>query len=378
MRPLKILHVASHDTIEAGGAIQMLRLAQGLKKKGHNVFCVFNLKKHKTSVSEDEFEVLKKQGITVKRFPMQRLYKYPAYFLFRRFVDNECFDVIHTHRFRALRFVYRSLLGKQIKAFIANRKNSYPLSSEEKKIYSSEKIDRIIVNASLIRDILVNTANVRPDKINIIYNGVDLTRFNPNVDGNSIREEFHIPKDMPVIGMIANFSSKKSHNDFFLAAYKVAERYPQVRFLLAGKGDASPYKREIQKRNLSDRFIFTGFRKDIEKIIATLDISVISSSKGEGLTGAIVEAMAMAKPVISTDIAGNKEFIIHRETGLLVSASDPDELASSMIYLLDNPLVAKQIGRKGYEYVKDKVDNEKRTQMIESIYYEILSQKGYE
>ena len=127
---------------------------------------------------------------------------------------------------------------------------------------------------------------------------------------------------------------------------------------------------------MGNNFIFTGFRQDVPEVIAGLNVSVISSSKGEGLTGSMVEAMAMAKPVISTDVAGNAEVVIDKKTGLLVPAGDVGRLKEAMLYFLSNHEKAKEIGYRGYDFIKDKVSNEFKTVRIEEIYYQVLQQNN--
>jgi glycosyltransferase involved in cell wall biosynthesis len=151
---------------------------------------------------------------------------------------------------------------------------------------------------------------------------------------------------------------------------------PEVKFLLVGHGDCRQYQSLVKERGVGDNFIFTGFREDIPEIIASLDVSVISSSKGEGLTGSMVESMSMAKPVISTDVAGNAEVVINNETGLLVPAGDVGKLEEAILLFITYPEKAKEIGRKGCDFIKDKVSNEHRTIRIEEIYYQVLQQKG--
>lgn len=375
VKRLKILQVASHYLIRAGGSVQMARLASGLKKKGHEVRCVFNFKGNEVVPGLGSFEPLIKEEIPIHSFRMQGYQKHLHYLRFRRFVQEHCFDVIHAHRFRALQFVLRSTAGMKVPVLIGNKKNSFSLDRKMVRGYSSQKLDRIIVNARVIKDILVNEAGVGEDKIAIVYNGVDLERFHPGVSGNGVRRGYGWNGDMPVVGMIANFTRKKSHHIFFEAALGVLKKRPEVKFLLVGQGDYEQYQSLVKEAGVSDNFVFTGFRNDIPEIIASLSVSVISSSKGEGLTGSVVESMAMAKPVISTDVAGNAEVVIDRETGLLVPAGDVRKLEEAMIFFLTHPEKAKEIGRKGYDFIKDKVSNELRTARIEEIYYQVLQQK---
>jgi glycosyltransferase involved in cell wall biosynthesis len=202
-----------------------------------------------------------------------------------------------------------------------------------------------------------------------------MERFHPGVSGNGVRSEYGLNGNVPVMGMIANFTRKKSHHIFFEAALEVLKERPEVKFLLVGQGDCGQYQLLVKEYGVEGSFIFTGFRQDIPEIIASLDVSVISSGKGEGLTGSMVEAMAMAKPVISTDVAGNAEVVIDGETGFLVPAGDGRRLKEAMLFSLTHPDKAKEIGRKGYDFIKAKVSNERRTTRIEEIYCQVLQQK---
>lgn len=339
MRPLKILEVASHNVIQSGGAIQIMRLAQGLKIRGHEVVCAFNLKHSDTVPGLGTFAELHTSGIKTLSFPMQRLQKYAGMLRFRKLLAENYFDVVHAHWYRALWFVYWASAGIQIPALVGDRKNSYPVPPAWAKIYGKNKVDRIIVNGAVIKDLLIKTGRVDGRKIEIIYNGVPRNLFNPSVSGHHVRAEFGINDQMTVFGIVANFASKKSHDIFFEAAEAVLQELPDIRFLLVGGGNYTRYEKQVAEKGFSKNFIFTGFRTDIPEILASLDCSLISSGRGEGLTGSLVESMAMAKPVISTDVGANDEFIKDKETGLMVPPGNARALADAIISM------AKKIGR---------------------------------
>ena len=354
----------------------MMRLARGLQERGHCVVCAFNIRQDDDIPGRGTFGPLQEAGIETLSFPMQRLQKYGGMLRFRKLLSARRFDVVHAHRFRALRFVCTAILGMKIPALVGDRKNSYPIPPGWARVYGRDAVDRIIVNAEIIRDLLLKTGRVDAHKIELVYNGVDLRLFHPQVDGTAIRRELGIGDDVPVFGMIANFAAKKSHDVFFAAAMKVLEEAPEVVFLLVGGGDCSRYEALVKNQGRDKNVIFTGFRPDIPRVIAGLDFSLISSGKGEGLTGSLVESMAMAKPVISTDVGANAEFVRQRDTGLLVAPGRADQLAGAMLYLLRNRAEALAMGQRAYSFAKDKVDNEQRTLRMEQIYYAILKEKG--
>jgi glycosyltransferase involved in cell wall biosynthesis len=347
-----------------------------LQERGHCVVCAFNIRQDDDIPGRGTFAPLQEAGIETLSFPMQRLQKYGGMLRFRKLLSARRFDVVHAHRFRALRFVCTASLGMKIPALVGDRKNSYPIPPGWARVYGRDTVDRIIINAEIIRDLLLKTGRVDAHKVELVYNGVDLKSFHPQIDGTAFRRELGIGDDVPVFGMIANFAAKKSHDVFFAAAMKVLEEAPEVVFLLVGGGDCSRYEALVKNKGRDKNVIFTGFRPDIPRVIAGLDFSLISSGKGEGLTGSLVESMAMAKPVISTDVGANAEFVRQRDTGLLVAPGSADQLAGAMLYLLRNRAEALAMGQRAYSFAKDKVDNEQRTLRMEQIYYAILKEKG--
>ncbi len=353
----------------------MMRLALGLKELGHDVCCAFNIKSRDNPPGLGTFDTLLDNGIKIFSFPMQRIKKYQGMIRFRKFLSSGKFDIVHTHRFRALNFVRKASLGMEIPVLLGNKKNSFSIPPAWAKIYGSKKVDSIIVNAQSIKELFIKTKKVDPAKVAIIYNGVDLESFHPGVNGSHVRKSFGIEDSTPFFGMIANFARKKSHDLFLDAAIKVIKEMPDARFLLAGGGDYQSCQNRMIDRGFGGNFIFTGFRTDIPDIIASLDFAVISSKKGEGLTGSLVEAMAMAKPVISTDIAGNSEFVKQMETGLLVPPGDVNMMADAMLFFLRNREKAEKMGGRAYAFVRDKVDNRKRSECFQDLYYKILNRK---
>ncbi len=355
----------------------MMRLALGLRELGHDVHCAFNIRRGDTPPGLGTFGPLQDADIPITSFPMQRIWKYPGMWRFKKFVKEQKFDVIHCHRFRALKFVCKATSGMRIPALLGDKKNSFAIPDNWAKLYGRPQVDCIVVNAQLIKKMFVDTGRVAPDKVEIIYNGVDLDKFHPGVDGNGVRQEFGIGPTTPVLGMIANFAGKKSHDILFQAAVKVLKKFPQARFLLVGGGDSQRYQKELTRHGYGSNFIFTGFRSDIPQIVAALDISVISSKRGEGLTGSVVEAMAMAKPVVSTAVAGNPEFVHDRETGMLAEPGNVQAMADAMLYLLEHPDEARAMGRRAYEFAQDKVDNRRRSGHFADLYRSIMQRKGF-
>ncbi|OGL43493.1 MAG: hypothetical protein A2W05_02675 [Candidatus Schekmanbacteria bacterium RBG_16_38_10] len=371
-KKLNILQVATHTKIERGGAIQAYLLAKGMKKRGHNVTCVFNKDDEEKSFDKESLEKIIDEGMGLQTYNMHKI---SDCLKFRKLVADQKFDIIHTHRDVALRFVLKSCLWLKIKALLTNRGNNYRLKREI-KAFKSKKLDRIIAVAEAVKSVLVEEG-INPAKVEVVYGGFDHLKFNQEISGERILKEFNIPKGSFLVGNIATFQKKKGYPYFFRAASEVLKTHPNTIFIAVGSNVKDNYGELSKELGISDKVIFTGFREDIPEIIAALDLSVCSSNNGEGLTGALRESLAMSKPVISTSIAGNPEIVIDGITGLLVPPRDHISLAKAITFIIENREKAIEFGKKGRSLVMEKCTNEARCERIEKIYYEILQSKGY-
>ncbi len=372
-RKLNILHITTHTKITRGGAVQLIRLMRGLRDNGHSVFCALSSGKDGKPVPET-YDILKQEKIGCYFFNLKKL---SSKILFRKIYNVSQFDIIHTHRDLALIFFLQSTLGIKVPAIISNRGTTYPLRFPSLKWFAhrSKRIDRIIAVSEAVKESLIKSAKIKPEKIVVIYGGVDLEEFNHTIDGKPIRNEFNIPLDAPLIGLIAEMHPKKGHKYFLEAAKIVLQQFPQTKFILVGGGKLEPIINYAKELNIFDNTVFTNFRTDIPQLISAMDISVCSSIRGEGLTGTLRESLAMMKPTISTDISGNSEIIIHNKTGLLVPPKDSKSLAEAIIFMLRNKEKAYEMAKNGFNLVKEKFQNKDRVDNIEKLYYQILKEK---
>lgn len=186
-----------------------------------------------------------------------------------------------------------------------------------------------------------------------------------------------IAEKTPVIGLIARIDWWKGQKEFILAAKKVHQKHPSARFVIIG--DASEhdsktieYKNEITeliaKNRLQDVVLMTGFIKNIHATMKELDIVVHASITPEPFGRIILEAMALKKPVIASNMGGPKEIISNHIDGLLVDPRDTDELAKHICMLLENEKRAKQIAHNGYLKVTEKYDLKNVTQKLQNYY----------
>lgn len=371
-RKLNILQVLSHKNMERGGAVQGHLLGLGLKKMGHNVKMIFN---RGIELEEKDIKTLKCVEDNGIEYDFFRMDSWIDVLSFRKTLKENNYDVIHTHRDIALRFVLRASMGMKLNSLFTNRGNNYRLKKKERRLYFSKKLDRTCAVAEAVKDVLAGKCGMNPDKIEVVYGSFNEKVFKPGIDGDTVRKELGLDNGETIVGNISAPQGKKGHLFYFETIKKVLDKRPDVKFLLVGGGLEKKFGAQAQASGIGESVIFTGFRSDIPQIISSFDVSVCSATKGEGLTGAIRESLAMAKPVVSTDVAGNREVVIHGKTGMLVPPKDTDAMSEAIIYLIENRDKGLDMGREGRRLVLEKCNNKVRCKRVEDIYYEVLTSK---
>jgi glycosyltransferase involved in cell wall biosynthesis len=374
---LKILQLADHSEILSGGAVQMLVLARGLQQLGHDVTCVFS---SEPSPNEHTLRAVTDAGLRLERFPMN---KKDVSQELRDFVVRERFDVIHTHR-ASYKVLLRSCKDIELPAVVVNRGHSRPVRDGELEKLFHPAVKGMVVVAGHIKDVLV-AGGVPADRVEVVYGSFLGERFHLGVDGSAVRRELQggEPADTKLVGIIAKLSHYKSHDVFLEAAARVLLDYPAVRFAIIGP-DPGGVREKLEaialdlERSfgvpLARKITITGARQDIPEVLQALDVSVSASATPyEGLSGSMRESLAMARPVVCTDVGGNRELVRDGETGLLIPPGDARALAHAILYLLRHPENARALGDNGYRLVQEHFSNEARALTIEALYRRLLA-----
>jgi glycosyltransferase involved in cell wall biosynthesis len=201
--------------------------------------------------------------------------------------------------------------------------------------------------------------DVSADRGTVIYDGIDVP---PSTDGaedrHSVRREFNIPDRAPIIGMMARVAPQKDFATLARAAVRILQTEPEARFLVAGdfasRDNHEHYQRvrsDLQACGVAEAFIFTGYRKDVPRLLNSLDVFVLSTHC-EGLPLVILEAMARGKPVVATAVDGIPEIVQDTESGLLFPHQDHETLAAHIVGLLRNGVWARRLGEAGRRLVR--------------------------
>ncbi|PYQ50147.1 MAG: hypothetical protein DMF59_11565 [Acidobacteria bacterium] len=248
--------------------------------------------------------------------------------------------------------------------------------------------DHILVNATAIKEWLV-ADGYDGDRIAVIPNGIDLSRFAQPVDTGRLHSDLRLTPDTPLVAVLGRVSRMKGLEDFIAAAAIVAPRFPGARFLIIGQPSFTPRGRRITvdgsyenaltrlaaRHGVQDRVIFTGFRPDVEQILPELAVSVLPSLS-EGLSNTLLESMAAGVAVVATRIGGAPEVVQDFENGLLVPASDPDSLAEAISRCLDGPDFAAQLGRAARRRIVERYSMEQLVENTSRMYETMLEPGG--
>src|SRR5688572_11276944 len=198
--------------------------------------------------------------------------------------------------------------------------------------------DRVVANAEAVRQDAIRQERLPPEKVIVIRNGVEMSRFRER--GDSVRHELGLPAGAIAVGVIANLIHYKGHAFFIDAWTDVVARHPGTVAVLVGDGPLRAALEERARANgVADSVRFLGTRRDVPQVLAALDL-VAHPSLEEGSANAILEALAAAKPVVATAVGGNVEAILHERTGLLVPPSDAPALARALCRLIEDPVEA--------------------------------------
>lgn len=230
--------------------------------------------------------------------------------------------------------------------------------------------DKIVTTGEAIRTLLVEHVRISPAKVVSIPTGVDLERFDPSrVDPMRLRRELGLDSRAPLVGVVAVLRSWKGHLVFLRALRHVREVRPEVRAVLAGDG---PFRLVIQDAiraaGQEEHVRMLGHREDVAEILSALDVVVSASTAAEGIPQALLQALAMRRPVVASDVGGIPEVIRPGETGWLVPVGDAEGLAAAILEALTDRTTVLRMTEQGRKAVEAHHSLESMGERMEQVY----------
>lgn len=213
----------------------------------------------------------------------------------------------------------------------------------------------------------------------IIYNGLEYEEFVAAHDLDGVRNEFAIKKNDFLICNVGRIVEWKGQEVFIQALSRIKEQTPELKAMVIGGVDPGKetyldrLKQLVEKHRLTEQVIFTGFRKDIPRLLSAADILVHSSNLPEPFGTVIYEAMAAGKPVISTDAGGNPEIIDHDKNGILVKINNPLSMAQAILTCYNNRQWVVDMGEKAREKARRKYTVQRFAKDMQTLYDQFLN-----
>jgi glycosyltransferase involved in cell wall biosynthesis len=284
--------------------------------------------------------------------------------------------VVHNHMYRA------EIVGTKAALALAEAGYAQPYivstvhSSRIRPAEDREEIRRL--TPSMDRLIAVSKAIVQKIEdergaglpVSLIYNGVDLERYDKQEPCCTLKDEYGMEAGAQIVGVVARLEPEKGHATLLDAWPMVLRSCPDAYLLVVGEGTrCDALMRQAADLRIGHRVIFTGRRDDVPAVTAALDVAVLPSYReAQGLS--VLEAMALSRPVVASQVGGIPEMIEDGVTGLLVPPRDPEALAAAIVRVLRDHQFADLLGRAGHDLVHQRFCLQQMIGAIETVYDE--------
>lgn len=267
-------------------------------------------------------------------------------------IKNKNITIIHNNTLAVLEGIYlkRKLKAKlivHVHEIIKNPKWFGPMLT---KLFGLQCDYFVCVSNAVAKELNPYVKN--KEKVKVIYNGIDNTKFHPNYSVESLRKEFNIPENSLVIGMIGRINSWKGQDDFLDSVVPLLIKYKKIYALIVGgvfAGEEWRYDKLKEKINIfnldiNNRIIFSDFRLDNYLIHNLIDIFILPSINPDPLPTVVLESMASGKPIVAYKHGGVCEMVNNHENGTLVSPRDTVKLSEAIEKLIIDEQTRKQMG----------------------------------
>ncbi len=267
----------------------------------------------------------------------------------RRVIVQNNIEVVHVHSpyVAALtRLMVRTIPRGLRPGLVTTEHNRWPRHGKATRVANRLTLGLDDFTIAVSDDVRSTMPERHRNRIEVILHGVDLAQIRSFADQRAaIREELNFGDDEIVICIVANFRREKAYEVLIESAVSALAKSDKLRFVAVGQGPLEAEMRQlVRDKGISERFSILGYREDPAAVIAASDIFTLSS-RHEGLPVSIMEALALAKPVVATDVGGIPQAITNGESGVLVPADSPQLLAAAYLNLATDPKLRATMAR---------------------------------
>jgi glycosyltransferase involved in cell wall biosynthesis len=365
---MKVLMLTTHLNL-GGVSSYVVTLSKYLSERGVEVVCASGggrlvAELDKVNVPHYDLPIVTKNELHIKLF-----------FCFLKLIeiiDSEEITIIHAH----------TRVAQVLGAWLAKTKNVRFVSTCHgfykrrlgRRLFPAWG-ERVIAISDPVREHLVNDFHVSKSNIVLIYNGVEIDRFDlklSDFDKEELRRYYNISEGGVIVGGISRLEKVKGYQYFLRAIPSVLEKHPTTKFVLIGDGK---YRKKlmklVRKLNIQDKVIFTGKVEGVDVALGLIDIFVHPAIWEEGFGLAVLEAMASGKPIIVSNTGGIYALVKEGVNGWLLPPRNVEELSSAITKMIADPDLVKTMGANSRKLAREKFSMERMAEQMHSLYKEL-------
>lgn len=370
-----ILHLGATGQI-GGAELSLLRLITGLKAVGWASSVILaggGPLVHALSAEGVPVQVMKFHRLRARNpLPFGRMIRDML-----RFAAQNRVSIVHTNHHWVTNDAV--LLSRLIRAkSVCHMRGVEPVPFWQARKRALQLAD-VIVTVSKAVAVSLAEAGIDGRRIEVVYDGVELERFDSPDVYPVLRSELGLPADTPLIGFVGRLCPEKGVEDFLAAAARILPRTPNARFVIVGEPDSScqngylsKLKRLAGELALEHACFFCGLRRDIPQIMRSIDIFALPTWQ-EACPNTVLEAMASRVPVLASRVGGVPELVEHGKTGVLHEPRDTEAIAQGMLCLLNMPDAARLgMGLAGQARVRAHFSIQKHVERMHGLFGSLL------
>lgn len=234
--------------------------------------------------------------------------------------------------------------------------------------------DHVLANSEEVREYVIDTFGTRPQRVSVILNGVDLSRFSTPTDRDALSRELGLDAGVPLVVTVGRLHSQKRVDRFLEMAAAVRQERGDARFLIVGDGPERASLEAFARRlQLGEAVTFTGVRDDVPAVLGRADVFVLASDY-EGSPNVVAEAMASGTPVVATRGAMCRDLLAPSGGGCIADEDTAEELARLVLRVLASPGEAAEMGRRGREFAARELSVARMVRETEALYDRLLQE----
>jgi len=387
-RKIKVAHIIAR-MITGGADENTLFTMEGLNKEKYEIDLITG-----EEVDESVFDKVKNNNfniIQIKGLKWKLNFFYDPIVLIKlnKLIRKKGYDIVHTHTTKAgilgriaariarVPIIVHGLHGSTFEAFDSGLLNWLLFLFER---LTGRFTDAYISVSGVLSEKYIERGIGKKENYHTVYSGMELGTFygaRRKIDRRKKRRELGIGVEDFVIGNVARLEKRKGHK-FLLDVFKnivKKQKEGHVKLLIIGEGDKRKYlENYVKELNLGNKVIFTGYREDVEELMALMDIFVLTSLR-EGLPRVLVQAAAIGMPSIAFNVDGVSEIIKDNYNGFLVELGDLKQAENRILKYINNKKLVLQHSLNGREFIENKWSIEGMVDRIDKIYQDLVQEK---